>query len=103
VEPLFSSLVAEIEAAYERLGHQLAWRFLYSPARTLAPGTQIATVGANPGGRTYEPPRPSVEEGNALEDGWRGQRDQRSLDKRPTVCFTPETQETSGLLSSKGF
>jgi hypothetical protein len=65
VEPPFTSLVGEIEAAYERLGHQLGWRFLYSPARTLTPGIRLATVGTNPGGRKYEPPSSSVEEGNA--------------------------------------
>lgn len=65
VDAFFTSLVAEIETAYERLGHRLGWRFLYSPARTLAPGTQLAFVGANPGGSTWEAPSPSVEEGNA--------------------------------------
>ena len=58
-------LVADIELAYERLGHRLGWRFLYSPARTLAPGTRLAFVGKNPGGGYYEPPVASVEEGNA--------------------------------------
>jgi hypothetical protein len=72
-EPQFSSLVGQIEVAYERLGHQLGWRFLYSPARTLAPETRLATVGANPGGRIYERPSPSVEEGNAYRvETWPG-------------------------------
>jgi hypothetical protein len=65
VEPFFSSLVREIEDAYERLGHNLGWRFLYSPARTLAPNTPLALVGTNPGGDRYEPPSASVEDGNA--------------------------------------
>jgi hypothetical protein len=65
VEPLFSSLVGEIEDAYERLGHELGWRFLYSPARTLTPHTRLALVGTNPGGGVYEPPSSSVEDGNA--------------------------------------
>ena len=70
---LFATLVGRIETAYERLGHQLGWRFLYSPARTLNPKTRLATVGANPGGRSYEPPSPSVEEGNAYRtESWPG-------------------------------
>jgi hypothetical protein len=57
--------IASISDAYDRLGHRLGWRFLYSPAKTLAPGTRLAFVGLNPGGRTYYPPMPSVEAGNA--------------------------------------
>ena len=73
VEDLFATLVGRIETAYERLGHQLGWRFLYSPARTLDPKTRLATVGANPGGRRYDPPSPSVEEGNAYRtESWPG-------------------------------
>jgi hypothetical protein len=73
VEELFATLVGRIETAYKRLGHQLGWRFLYSPARTLDSETRLATVGANPGGQSYEPPSPSVEEGNAYRtESWPG-------------------------------
>jgi hypothetical protein len=73
VEDLFATLVGRIETAYERLGHQLGWRFLYSPARTLDPETGLATVGANPGGSRYQPPSRSVEEGNAYRtESWPG-------------------------------
>ncbi|WP_165978808.1 uracil-DNA glycosylase family protein [Antarcticimicrobium luteum] len=38
-----------IEAAYQRSGNALGWRFLYSPAETLQ-GARIAFLGLNPGG-----------------------------------------------------
>ncbi len=62
---LFSESVNEIEQAYEALGHQLGWRFLYSSASTLAEGTKLMFSGINPGGAHYGYPVPSVEEGNA--------------------------------------
>jgi uracil-DNA glycosylase len=72
-EPLFFSLVDQIEAAYQRFGQQLGWRFLYTPARTLSPKTRLAFIGQNPGGSTYEPPSASVEEGNAYRlETWPG-------------------------------
>lgn len=67
----FDALVGRIEDAYERLGHRLGWRFLYGPARTLAPAAQLTFVGLNPGGSRYEPPAPSVESGNAYRvENW---------------------------------
>jgi hypothetical protein len=72
-DALFSSIVDRIEAAYDRLGHHLGWRFLYTPARTLAPDTRLATVGVNPGGDAWEAPSPSVEAGNAYRlETWPG-------------------------------
>lgn len=62
---IFKDAVAKIEEKYALLGHQLGWRFLYTPARTLSGGTKIHFVGQNPGGSKYEPPKASVEEGNA--------------------------------------
>ena len=62
----FASLVDEIEAAYSRLEHTLGWRFLYTSDRTFSPETQIALVPLNPGGKVREPPKPSVEAGNAF-------------------------------------
>jgi hypothetical protein len=61
----FSSLVERIELAYVRLGHELGWRFLYSPAATLDRRARLALVGLNPGGGCYHAPAPSVEAGNA--------------------------------------
>jgi hypothetical protein len=60
-----TTFAERIEEAYERLGHQLGWRFLYTPARTLASTTRLALVGLNPGGSRYSPPTPSVERGSA--------------------------------------
>ena len=50
----------------------MRWRFLYTPARTLAPGTRLAFVMDNPGGNEYYAPIPSVEDGNAyrVETFW---------------------------------
>lgn len=62
---LFSSLVRRIEHAYQELGHELGWRFLYTPERTLSPETRLAFVAANPGGGVHRPPMPSSENGNA--------------------------------------
>ena len=71
----FLSLVERIELAYERLGHQLGWRFLYSPARTLSPDTQLAFVGANQAGtaiwRRLQVSRP------AMHTAWRAGRRER--------------------------
>jgi hypothetical protein len=69
-----------IEVAYDRLGHQLGWRFLYSPARTLAPETILAFVALNPGDDKYHEPILSVEEGNAYRvERWWGVRQERGL------------------------
>jgi hypothetical protein len=47
-----------------------------TPARTLAPQTELAVVGLNPGGSTWAPPIFSVEEGNAYRiERWDGSRD----------------------------
>jgi hypothetical protein len=62
---MLSSFAKRIQDAYGRIGHQLGWRFLASPARTLSPETKLAFVGLNPGGSIYEPPPLSVEDGNA--------------------------------------
>ena len=73
MESLFSSLVEEIEAAYDRLGHKHGWRFLYTPKRTLSSETKLATVGINPGGGAWEEPSSSVEAGNAYRtEVWPG-------------------------------
>jgi hypothetical protein len=68
-----------IESAYDRLGHQLGWRFLFTPARTLAPETRLAFVALNPGDDVYHAPILSVESGNAYRteiENWWGARGQ---------------------------
>ncbi|MGH2844960.1 MAG: hypothetical protein ACRDL0_02875 [Thermoleophilaceae bacterium] len=68
---MIDSLAPHIEDAYERLGHQWGWRFMATPASTLAPHVDLAFVGLNPAGSTYGPPILSVEEGNAYRlEGW---------------------------------
>ena len=62
---MFSEAVERIEREYGALGHQLGWRFLYSPAKTLSVNTRILFIGKNPGGSSYVSPIASVEEGNA--------------------------------------
>ncbi len=44
-----AGLAARIETAYERQGHALGWRFLYSPEAVLD-GAPCAFIGLNPGG-----------------------------------------------------
>jgi len=61
----FNSAVAKIRREHDRLGHNLGWRFLYSPRRTFASSTRIVFIGQNPGGCRCESPVPSVENGNA--------------------------------------
>ena len=62
---IFAESVNEIEQAYDDFGHQLGWRFLYSPANTLSENTKLMFSGINPGEAHYGYPVPSVEEGNA--------------------------------------
>ncbi len=62
---IFAEAVNRIEHGYEDFGHQLGWRFLYSPASTLSENTKLMFSGINPGGAHYGYPVPSVEEGNA--------------------------------------
>lgn len=69
----FTEINREIALEHKRLDHRRGWRFLYTPARTLAPETRIAFVALNPGGGEYERPKPSEERGNAYRievDDW---------------------------------
>jgi hypothetical protein len=52
---LFLDSVAEIRAAYARLGHRLGWRFLATPRRTLARDARAAFLTLNPGGDRIDP------------------------------------------------
>lgn len=73
---LFSNAAAEISQQYSSLGHQLGWRFLYTPARTLNPDIPLFFLGLNPGGDSHHAPQPSVETGNAYRvEAW-GANDQ---------------------------
>jgi len=72
---VFEQSVAAIDAAYQRLGHRLGWRFLTTPRATLSPGVRIGLITLNPGG-DHEPadhPRASCERGNAyVSEQWPG-------------------------------
>lgn len=69
---IFSSAIDKIESAYKRLGMELGWRFLYTPASTLSCPSGAMLVGLNPGGDEHGV-TPSVEEGNAyLVEDWPG-------------------------------
>jgi len=61
----FDSVVRKIQRAHSTLGHELGWRFLYTPAKTFSPKTRIVFIGQNPGGKDREPDKPSVELGKA--------------------------------------
>ncbi|BAY22583.1 hypothetical protein NIES2100_23460 [Calothrix sp. NIES-2100] len=86
---LFTDAVAQIEDAYDELNHKLGWRFLYSPSRTLSSNVPIFFAGLNPGGNSYEPPKASVEEGNAyLVEGWKDVHHHDKLQRQ--VCLLYE-------------
>lgn len=72
-DALFDTCIAEIESAYDRLGHHLGWRFLGVPKAVLRNPVQIALISLNPGG-DYEPaehPRASCEVGNwYISESW---------------------------------
>jgi hypothetical protein len=68
VSDVLAPFVKIIAQAHDELGHEHGWRFLYSPARTLTPGTPMAFISANPGYDQFVKPIWSVEEGNAFRD-----------------------------------
>lgn len=73
-DTLFEWACAEIRDAEQKLGHQLSWRFLTTPAKTLAPDTKIAFIALNPGGNRIpaDHGRESCERGSAyLHENWR--------------------------------
>jgi putative restriction endonuclease len=75
LQPLFDSAVADIEAAYARLGHRLGWRFLLVPRRTFTSGVRTMLLSFHPGG-DVEPddqPKASSEAGSAYDiESWGG-------------------------------
>ena len=72
---LFLDSVAEIRAAYARLGHRRGWRFLVTPRRTLASDAKVAFLTQNPGGKESDPTHgeASCEAGSAyIHEQWVG-------------------------------
>lgn len=91
---IFSEAVERVGREYEALGHQLGWRFLYSPANTLSTSTQILFLGKNPGGGRYVAPVASVEEGNAYRlERWGGHDNYNPLQN--------QVQKLFGILAKK--
>ena len=77
VFPSLEHCVESIDAAYERLGHRLGWRFLTGPRRTFTNRTPFGLITLNPGGTHEEPehPRSSSEKGSAYWiESWKGIR-----------------------------
>jgi hypothetical protein len=75
LEELFATSCAEIEAAYERLGHQIGWRFVTGPKSGFRDGVDVALVTLNPGGDFDPPEHPhgSSEMGSAyIVESWDG-------------------------------
>lgn len=74
---LFSWACNEIEENYNKLDHQLGYRFLLSSHKTLSPNTEILVLGTNPGGDRIPPDHPpySCEDGPAyLHEVWGDRR-----------------------------
>ena len=91
-----------IESAYDRLGHQLGWRFLYTPARTLAPDTRLAFVALNPGDDKYHEPILSVEEGNAYRvERWWGVRQEGGLQTQIRHLYVELAKRTEGATADE--
>lgn len=91
-----------IEREYRRLGPRLGWlgwRFLYTPACTLAPETRLAFVGLNPGDDKPHDPILCVEKGNAyrieVEDWW-GPKQQAGLQTQVRLLYEKLAERTEG-------
>ncbi|MEA3208538.1 MAG: hypothetical protein QOE70_1595 [Chthoniobacter sp.] len=68
---MFDEAISLIESEYPRLGHNLGWRFLYTPKSTLSSKAEVVFFGLNPGGGQDEGVQVSCESGNAyLVEGW---------------------------------
>jgi hypothetical protein len=62
----------EIQDEHDRLGHRLGWRWLATPMSTLH-SASVAIITLNPGGKYYEAPILSCENGNAyFDESWKG-------------------------------
>jgi hypothetical protein len=92
----FDTLKRRIETAYVDLDHQLGWRFLYTPARTLRPGMPLALVPINPAGSRFLPPAPSVECGNAYRIECWGKRGRHNPLQRQVMRFYCELARALG-------
>ncbi len=63
-----------IEAAYQRLGYRIGWRFMTSPVASFC-NPKVLLVSLNPSGQVEHGPRWSQEAGSAyVVEGWGGQR-----------------------------
>lgn len=70
---LFDDCVRQIKTAYDDLGHQLGWQFLYTPKRSFSRSAPLWFLGLNPGGGIEREPVHSFESGNAYRvDHWGG-------------------------------
>jgi hypothetical protein len=72
-EELFREACAEIDRAYQQLGHKIGWRFLMGPKSTFNSSTDIAFISLNPGGDIDPPDHPheSQERGSAyIVESW---------------------------------
>lgn len=61
---VFEGCIEAIRKEYERTNYGCGWRFLYTPAPTIACPNGLMWLGINPGGSEYSV-EPSVEEGSA--------------------------------------
>src|SRR3954463_7677340 len=72
---VFRTLVADIEHAYQELGHQLGWRFLCVSRQVLRAPIDVALVLLNPSGEKIplDQPTESCEHGTAfVTESWGG-------------------------------
>lgn len=93
-----------IEREDSRLDLKLGWRFLYTPARTLAPETRLAFVALNPGDDKPHDPILCVEKGNAyrieVEDWW-GARQQAGLQTQVRLLYEELAKRIEGATWKK--
>lgn len=79
--PLFDTCVQDIDAAYERLGHKLGWRFLSVSRTILDKPVKIVLVTINPAGNSIpkDHPWPSSENGSSyIVEKWGNAKPGRS-------------------------
>jgi hypothetical protein len=72
---VFESWISQIEDEYSLLGHQMGWRFLSSPRRTLKSELNFALINLNPGGSAIDPTHgvATCEQASAfVHESWKG-------------------------------
>lgn len=89
-----------IEAAYERMGYALGWRFLYSLVDTLR-RADCAVITLNPGGDRFHSPLFSFEHGNSyVDETWPGEeRGGHPIQRQVQRVFALLAQRPSDVLS----